>query len=235
MPRAVNPRRRLTAESVVDAAVGMADEGGLEAVSLRRLASVLGVTPMAIYRHVRDKDHLLDLMAERLLQQMELPTADTEPWEEALRRVGRSLLRVVEAHPAAPFLLARPFRSPSAFRVAEMMLAILSRAGFDGDASVRLLQVLTGMILGPAIHRETYRAAWRSRPPDRSSEWNPADYPSADVAPHLAAAADQLAQWSSGPEADHITIELWVGGVEALASRRRVEDASRAASLDAAT
>ncbi len=219
----------------MDAAVGMADEGGLEAVSLRRLASVLGVTPMAIYRHVRDKDHLLDLMAERLLQQLELPTADTEPWEGELQRVGRSLLIVIEAHPAAPFLLARPFSSPSALRVAEVMLAILNRAGFDRDDSVRLLQVLTGMILGPAIHRETYRAAWRSRPPDRSSAWNPTDYPSADVAPHLAAAAGQLAQWSSGPEADHITIELWVGGVEALASRRRAEDAIRAARLDAAT
>lgn len=228
MRKNVNPRRRLNAETVVDAAVRMADEGGgLEAVSLRRLASVLGVTPMAIYRHVRDKDDLLDLMADRLLQQIELPPADTEPWAQALRRVGHSLLAVIEAHPAAPFLLARPFSSPSSFRVADAMLAVLDRAGFDRDEAVRLLQVLTGMILGPAIHRATYRAAWRAHPPDGNPEWSRADHPLAEDAPHLAAVADQLADWSSGPEADRITVDLWVGGVEALAFRRRSGDASR--------
>lgn len=227
MPRIVNPRRRLNAETVVDAAVRIADVGGLEAVSLRRLASVLGVTPMAIYRHVRDKDHLLDLMADRLLQEVELPPADSDAWAEDLRRVGHSFLAVIEAHPAAPFLLARPFTSPSAYRVADSMLAVLDRAGFDRDAAVRLLQVLTGMILGPAIHRATYRAAWRAHPPDGYSEWSRADHPSAEDAPHLAAAADQLADWTSGPEADRITVELWVGGVEALASRWPSEDASR--------
>ena len=227
MPRIVNPRRRLNAETVVDAAVRMADEGGLEALSLRRLASALGVTPMAIYRHVRDKDHLLDLMADRLLQQMELTPADTEPWAQALRRVGHSLLAVIEAHPAAPFLLARPFSSPSADRVAGAMLAVLDRAGFDRDEVVGLLQVLTGMILGPAIHRATYRAAWRSHPPDGYPEWSRADHPLAEDAAHRAAVAEQLADWASGPEADRTTVELWVGGVEALASRRRSEDAGR--------
>ena len=226
MPNIVNPRRRLNAETVVDAAVRMADEGGLEAMSLRRLASVLGVTPMAIYRHVRDKDHLLDLMADRLLQQIELPPADTESWARGLRRVGHSLLAVIESHPAAPFLLARPFSSRSAYRVANAMLAELDRAGFERDEAVRLLQVLTGMILGPAIHRATYGAAWRAHPPAGDPEWSRADHPLAEDAPHLATADDQLADWSSGPEADRITVDLWVGGVEALASRRS-EDASR--------
>jgi TetR/AcrR family transcriptional regulator, tetracycline repressor protein len=227
MPRIVNPRRRLSAETVVEVALRVADEGGLEALSLRRLASVLGVTPMAIYRHVRDKDHLLDLMADRLLQQMELPPADTEPWAEALRRMGHRLLSVIEAHPAAPFLLARPFTSPSADRIASMMLAVLDRAGFDRADAMRLLQVLTGMILGPAIHRATYRAAWRADASDGYPERRRADHAPAENAPHLAAAADQLADWSSGPEADRITVELWVGGVEALASRRRSDGASR--------
>jgi len=227
MPRVVNPRRRLNADTVVDAALRVADEGGLEALSLRRLAKVLGVTPMAIYRHVRDKDHLLDLMADRLLQQIELPPAETERWAEALRRVGHSLLAVIEAHPSAPFLLARPFTSPSAYRVAEAILAVLDRAGFDRHDAVRLLQVLTGMILGPAIHRATYRAAWRAHPPDRYPERSGADHPPAEEAPHLAAAADQLADWSSGPDADRITVDLWVGGLEAFASRRRSESASR--------
>lgn len=139
---------------------------------------------------------------------------------------GESLPASAEAHPAAPFLLARPFTSPSAYRVADAILAVLDRAGFDRDTAVRLLQVLTGMILGPAIHRATYRAWRRAHPPDGYSEWSRADHPPAEEAPHLAVAADQLADWTSGPEADRITIELWVGGVEALVSRWPSEDAS---------
>lgn len=227
MGRRVKRHRGLTTERVVGTALDLADAGGIEAISLRRLASVLGVTPMAIYRHVRNKDHLLDLMADRLLQEVELPPADSDAWAEDLRRVGHDFLAVVEAHPAAPFLLARPFTSPSADRVADAMLAVLHRAGFDRDVAVRLLQVLTGMILGPAIHRATYRAAWRADASDGSPEKSRANHPPAEDTPHLAAAADQLVDWTSGAEADRITVELWVGGVEALASRRPSEDASR--------
>jgi TetR/AcrR family transcriptional regulator, tetracycline repressor protein len=220
MPTVVKPRRPLNEDAVVEAALRMADEGGLEALSLRRLAKVLGVTPMAIYRHVRDKDHLLDLMADRLLQQIELPADEMERWADALRRVGHSLLAVIESHPAASFLLARPFASPYAYRLAEAILAVLERAGFDRLDAVRLLQILTGMILGPAIHRASYRAAWRAHPPGGYPELSEGGHPPADQTPHLAAAADQLEDWSSGPEADRITVDLWVGGVEALASRQ---------------
>ena len=163
MSRDVKTHRGLTTEGVVDAALQLADEGGIEAVSIRRLASKLEVTPMAIYRHVRDKAHLLDLMADRIIGQLALAPADASTWQDALRRVAESLLGVVQDHPAAPLLLARPFESAAALRISETMLAILDRAGFGPVQSVRLMQVLTGMILGPAIHRATYALAWRER------------------------------------------------------------------------
>ena len=169
MPDHVKTHRGLTTEGVIAAALQIADVGGIESVSIRRLASVLDVTPMAIYRHVRDKGHLLDLMADRLIGELDLPPADASTWQDALRSVAASLLAVVETHPAAPLLLARPFESPAALRVSERMLAILDRAGFGPVESVRLLQVLTGMLLGPAIHRATYGRAWREQP------MNPAD------------------------------------------------------------
>ena len=62
----------LTTDRVVDAALRIADTDGIDRVSLRRIASTLGVTPMAIYRHVRDKGHLLDLMADRILMELDL-------------------------------------------------------------------------------------------------------------------------------------------------------------------
>ena len=209
----------LTTQRVVEAALRMADEGGLEALSLRRLAAALGVTPMAIYRHVRNKNHLFDLMADWLLEQLDLASADVPAWQERLRRLAASILAVLEAHPAAPMLLSRPFPSPAALRVSEALLAILDRAGFGPKESMRLMQVTTGMILGPAIHRATYAAAWRDLPPDAVPEPAPTEGLSAAEFPHLSRASDQLQDWSAGPDADRLTIELLVSGLEALAGR----------------
>lgn len=219
MVDSVKTRRGLTTQLVVDAALRMADEGGLPAVTLRRLAAALGVTPMAIYRHVRDKNHLLDLMVDRLLGQLNMPSAEVPTWQEALWGLAASLLAVLQAHPAAPFLLSRPFISPAALRVSEAMLSVLDRAGFRSDESVRLMQVMTGMILGPAIHRATYGAAWRDRPP-AAGEQPPIMEPlSGGEFPLLARAADQLLDWSPGAEADRLTIELLISGLEMLADK----------------
>jgi TetR/AcrR family tetracycline transcriptional repressor len=201
-------------------ALRMADDGGLEVLSLRRLAAALEVTPMAIYRHVRNKNHLLDLMADRLIAQLDLAPAEVGSWQERLRRLAASLLGMLEAHPAAPLLLSRPFDSPAALRVSEAWLAILDHAGFGPRQSVLLLQVVTGMVLGPAIHRATYGAAWRDRPPDAVRQQASMDGPSADEFPYLSSALDQVQDWSAGPDADRLTIELLVTGLEALAAHR---------------
>ena len=219
MNTSVKTHPGLSTERVVDAALRMADEGGLEALSLRRLAAALGVTPMALYRHVRNKNHLLDLMADRLLEQLDLAPADLPAWQARLRRLAASLLAVLEAHPAAPMLLSRPFASPAALRVSGALLAILDRAGFGPKESMRLMQVTTGMILGPAIHRATYAAAWRDLPPNAAREQAPTEGLSAAEFPHLWTALDQLQDWSAGPDADRLTIELLVSGLEALAGR----------------
>lgn len=203
---------------MVDAALRLADEGGIQAVSIRRIASTLGVTPMAIYRHVRDKAGLLDLMADRLLGQLALAPVGEASWQDALRGLATSLLAVVHAHPAAPFLLARPFRSAAALRVSETMLAILDRAGFGPVESVRLMQVLTGMILGPAIHRATYALAWRI--PIVSDEEAASTALPVTEFPYLSRVVNQLMDWSSEP-IDQLTIELWVAGVEELADRQK--------------
>jgi AcrR family transcriptional regulator len=106
---------------------------------------------MAIYRHVRNKSHLLDLMVERLLDQVDRAPAETTTWQDRLRRLLTSFQALVAAHPATALLLSRPFVSPAALRVSEALLATLRSAGFDAGQSVRLLQVITGMVLGPAI------------------------------------------------------------------------------------
>ncbi len=195
--------RGLTRDWVVDAALAIADQDGIDAVTLRRLAETLGVTPMALYRHIRDKDHLLDLMAGRLMSHLYIRVTDAVPWQESLRAVGQRFLALVEAHPAAPFLLSRPFDAAVAREVSAALLTILGQAGFAPADAVRLLQVLTGMLLGPAIHRATYAAASRGT---RSDE--------------VEASALEISDWSTGADADRLTLDVWVGGVEAVAGRR---------------
>ena len=162
----VKTHRGLTAERVVDAALRAADEGGIEAVTLRRVAVALEVTPMAIYRHVRNKSHLFDLMAERLLEQVDLAPHESATWQDRLRRLLGGYQAVVAEHPAAPLLLSRPFVSPAALLATEALLSIFRSAGFDAGKSVRLIEVISGMLLGPAIHRATWATAERDLPRD---------------------------------------------------------------------
>lgn len=218
MPDRVKTHRGLTTHLVVDTALDLANAGGIESIRLRRLATELDVTPMAIYRHVRDKAHLLDLMADRLLGELELPAPDALTWQEALRQVGTSFLELVQIHPAAPFLLSRPFESATALRVTETILAILGRAGFPPIDALRLLQVLTGMLLGPAIHRATYATASREQPTDSAREPT-STWLSPEEFPHLSRVADELMNWSAGPELDRLVVDLWVAAVEMLATR----------------
>ncbi|MDL2335948.1 MAG: TetR/AcrR family transcriptional regulator C-terminal domain-containing protein [Chloroflexota bacterium] len=219
MVRDVKAYRGLTTERVVDAALGAADAGGIEAVSLRRLAGALEVTPMAIYRHVRNKSHLLDLMVEQVLDQVDLVTADTATWQNRLRRLLASFQAVVAAHPATALLLSRPFFSPAALRVSEAMLATLHSAGFDTGQSARLVQVITGMVLGPAINRATWATASRNLPADADRQQASMEGLSAGEFPYLSSAADQFMNWSAGADADRLAIELLVGGLEGLAAQ----------------
>jgi AcrR family transcriptional regulator len=218
MAEDVKTRRRLTTERVVDAALLAADEGGVEAMSLRRLAGALDVTPMAIYRHVLNKSHLFDLMAERLLLQVDLAEDGSASWQDRLRRLLGSYQAVVRAHPAAPLLLSRPVVSPAVPRTTEALLAIFHSAGFDAAQSARLLQLISGMLLGPAFHRATWAAAERDRPRDADRQEASMQALTADEFP-LLFGTSQFLDWSPGPQADRVTIEILVGGLEALADQ----------------
>lgn len=213
----VKVRRRLSTDLVVDAALEAADAGGLESLSIRRLAAALDVTPMAIYRHVRNKSHLLDLMAERLLEQVDLATDESATWQDRLRRLLGSYQAIVAAHPTAPFLLSRPFATAAAPRAADALLAILRSAGFDAARSAQFLQLIAGMLLGPAIHRARWVEAERDRPHDAEQD-RAAVEPSAEDFPDLASAAEYL-DWAAGAEADRLSIDVLVGGLETIAAR----------------
>ncbi len=143
-------RARLTRDAVVDRALRLADTVGLDALTIRKLATELGVSPMALYWHFRSKDELLDRLADRVWSEIDTDVDDTAPWSAQLRGLLESLLRVLRAHPAAAQLLLQSEKqSESALRATEITLEVLRGAGFDPKyASERARAALwTGIML----------------------------------------------------------------------------------------
>jgi AcrR family transcriptional regulator len=117
---------------VTDRALKLADAGGLDALTIRRLAQDLGVTPMALYWHFRSKEELLEGMAERIWSEVEINVDPSVPWHAQLKSGLESLVTVLRAHPSAPRLvLEHEKRNEAALRATELALEILRGAGFD--------------------------------------------------------------------------------------------------------
>ena len=100
-------RTRLTQAAVVDRALALADASGLDALTIRKLATELGVTPMALYWHFRGKEELLEGLAERVWSEIDISVDPAAAWPDQLRGLLESLLAVLRAHPAASELLMR--------------------------------------------------------------------------------------------------------------------------------
>lgn len=123
---------RLTRQTVIDKAIALADGEGLEALTIRRLAQELGVTPMALYWHFKNKDLLLQGIADHLMAQV-TPEADpAAPWNVRLRAMAEALLRVMRQHPSMCGILSviEEQEVPSFTRATEAALGLLSQAGF---------------------------------------------------------------------------------------------------------
>jgi AcrR family transcriptional regulator len=127
------PDRR---QRILDAALAIADEAGLNAVTMRAVAARIGVTAMALYPYVRSKEDLLDGLVGRLLGELSLPDP-AKPWPERLREIARSARATARRHPAVmPLLFARPAVTPDAVRVVDAIYQALMDAGVPDDQIV---------------------------------------------------------------------------------------------------
>ena len=123
-------RKPLSRDQVLRAAMQLADEGGLEAISMRKLGQALGVEAMSLYKHVASKDDILDGLVELVSADFEAPSPD-EPWKTAIRRSAVSARAVLLAHPWASSLIESR-RSPGAARMRylDAVVGTLRSAGF---------------------------------------------------------------------------------------------------------
>jgi AcrR family transcriptional regulator len=144
----IDQRIPLTRERVLHAAVGLADRDGLEGLSMRKLGQELGVEAMALYRHVRDKDDLLDGVLELIVGEIGRP-APVRAWKARLRRQVMEARRVMLRHPWARRVLEeRGTSGPAILAYIESILAILHDGGFSLDLAHHSMHVLGSRIFG---------------------------------------------------------------------------------------
>jgi AcrR family transcriptional regulator len=215
----------LTRPDIVRSALMLADAEGLDAVTIRRISADHGVTHMALYWHFRNKDELLDGVAEHLFNQVELPDADAgsgDPWDRRLLAALSAITAVLRPHPAAAQLApARILSSEAGLRLTDRVLGILDEAGFPGARSaaiatqlfVSIIALVTGHP-GPSRQEDPqgYAAAVRSRTAALTT-LDPA------VFPHVTGNAGPLATCADDDSYYDTGLELLVGGVCALAAR----------------
>ena len=152
----------LTRESIITAAIALADDEGLDAVTLRKLGERLGVSAMAPYRHVRDKDDLLDAMSEELYGQLELPDPARD-WWDGLAGMGRTVRSLLLAHPWAVPLFGRPLSGPNGEALDAAMRDAFLRAGFSPAEARELHDQLSNMVFAlviPELRGTPNRAAF---------------------------------------------------------------------------
>jgi TetR/AcrR family tetracycline transcriptional repressor len=127
-------RPRLSKSAVVSRALELADRGGVDSLTIRRLATELGVTPMALYWHFRSKEDLLAALSDHIWSAVDLAVDQSAPWPDQLRAIMESLVGVLRAHPSgAQLVLSHKKESDGSMRAAEIALGLLRGAGFDPE------------------------------------------------------------------------------------------------------
>jgi TetR/AcrR family tetracycline transcriptional repressor len=133
------PNDQLTRAAIIDRAMALADAEGIDAVTIRRLGQEFGVTPMALYWHVKNKDELLDAMGDELFADVEAEFDPALPWTEQLRAAVTGLVAMLRAHPGSLSLVyRRVLISESGLRLTEVVLGLLRDAGFGVRQSAEL-------------------------------------------------------------------------------------------------
>jgi AcrR family transcriptional regulator len=151
MTDAAEPRVRLNRDRVLRVAVTLADSGGIESLTMRKLGVELGVEAMSLYNHVANKADLLDGMIDIVFAEIDLPTSETD-WRTAMRRRAVSARDVLSRHRWATGLMeSRTTPGPATLRHHDTVLGILRGAGFSIELAAHAYSALDSYIYGFAL------------------------------------------------------------------------------------
>ncbi|WP_067806396.1 TetR/AcrR family transcriptional regulator [Nocardia beijingensis] len=140
------PRATLTPRRIAEVAVAVADAEGLDAVTMRRLATELGVAPMAAYRYVTGKDELLELMVDFVYGELDLPDSE-DGWRATVRSVALRIREILVTH---PWVTRVPCGAPTPNQLAatEAVLVALDGLELDVDTAMAVFSTVTAYVHG---------------------------------------------------------------------------------------
>src|ERR1022692_4058547 len=152
---ATKPRNPLSRERVLLAAVALADESGIAALSMRKLGEALGVEAMSLYNHVANKGDLLDGMVDLVFSEIDLPAGGAD-WKTSMRERAESARQALARHPWAIALMStRTSPGPATLRHHDAVIGSLRTAGFSIDLAAHAFSALDSYIYGFALQEAT--------------------------------------------------------------------------------
>ncbi|WP_345615469.1 MULTISPECIES: TetR/AcrR family transcriptional regulator [Streptomyces] len=185
------PRKPLLSRDlIVDTAGALVDAEGLDAVSTRRIAAELGVSGPSLYNHFRNKDEILDAVADAVSARIDLSMFDADDprdWRTALHDWALSYRAALRAHPNAVPVLARgPGRRPAGLRVADAVFGAMVRAGWPPAQATSIGALMRYFVTGSAL------GSFARGFVDDAAAYDPADYPHLGQAHLLAERQEQV-------------------------------------------
>jgi AcrR family transcriptional regulator len=205
----------LTLERIIDTAVTLLDEHGIDGLTMRRLAQLLGVTSTALYWHVKAKDDVLDLAVDQIFGEVPVPRPGGD-WRDDVRVLARGWRAAMLRHPWAPALVGRPMLGPNVLARTEFLQSALVRGGCAGLQLAVATRTLANFVIGAALTEATWqrtadpqaRAAARDRIAARADA-----YPTLRASGHL-----DDGRWS-----DDLLFEHGLDGILAATAASRAE------------
>ncbi|MHA2787800.1 TetR/AcrR family transcriptional regulator [Corynebacterium sp. S7] len=141
-------KKRLSREAVIEAAIDFADTQGLDELSMRKLAEALGVTPMALYNHVANREEMIDGMVEHLVASIPAPQHG-KGWKVAVRSKILAAREVMNAHPWAPDAIeTRTSAGHSVLHFMDELMALMFEGGLSADLVHHAMHALSTRMWG---------------------------------------------------------------------------------------
>lgn len=213
-PRA-EPRLPLSRERVLDAAISLADEGGIEALSMRKLAQELGVEAMSLYNHVANKADVLDGIVEAVAGEIAVSSGSGDDWKTAIRTSVISAHETLLRHPWAHSLWMRQKPGPARLRHSDSILGTLREAGFSRDLTYHAYHILESHVVGYTEQVLNFRAVDTQVFEDVARSFVRGDY--ADEYPHFTEHVRQHMEPRPDDEsAFELGLDLILDGIERL-------------------
>lgn len=152
-------RPPLTKDRILEAAVDLADREGLGALTMRRLGAELGFEAMSLYKHVANKDEILDGIVDLVVGEIEIPEPGSD-WKTAMRKRAASARRVLRRHPWAIGLFeSRGAFGPAVLRYVDAIIASLRAGGFSVEAAGHAFSLLDNYVYGHVIQEVSFEAS----------------------------------------------------------------------------